>query len=355
MSVVDDFVDARRFDPWPNPRRVRTFPDDDKGADATALYERYCADVEATGYEPVSQTKFGIVLQAVPGITRKKRDGGHYYHGLTVETRQERAEASVRLRLFNREMNARGDEPWAQRWNAHRMKDLASGVECTHDHPPEVDAGLADIGATIAAQVPAATEAEYGPWLRWRPGEPDPGIAIYRAQDQAERANVTAQLAVMEAEDAAKTAEYRALCDASNAAWEAAKAAIVPPVTKCDAMTCEVPDHWSTPETVTVKSVHPIDPTEPRGRGQKATVKVTTGGGHIDWFNLPENAAHRESVAASKSDRHPMPPAPARNYAREAEYRKLRAELARLDQSLAASAASPTSPTSAEGGAFADY
>src|SRR5258705_4464966 len=86
--TVEAYVAERRPEPWPDQYRT--------DIPAKALYERYRAWTEARGDKPLSQVDFGVALQAVPGITRVRIPAGHIYNGLTVETRQERAEDRVR-------------------------------------------------------------------------------------------------------------------------------------------------------------------------------------------------------------------------------------------------------------------
>lgn len=341
MSAIEDFVAERWAQPWKG--RLSRF--DEHEAPAKALYERYREWMEARGDKPLSHVDFGAAVQAVPGVGRARVPSGIVYSGITVETRRERAEAGVRRKLFDPAMAALTDHPGYAKWRAHHDEHARSFSFCEHEpKDPDVIALLAEVEAVIGAQLPAAVETEYGPWLRWQPGEPDPGVAIYRAEDEARRAEIIERIETMQAEDAAEAAKLREEYDAVYPVWQEAQDAIVPPVTRCTAMTCEDSTHWTKAETRTVKSVHPIDPTaDPsgKGRGPKAIVQVTTGGGHIDWVNLPENAAYRESLAAARAIKLPLLVTPRPNPLRKEEYRRLRAELDRLDRDLATSAVSP--------------
>lgn len=166
--AIEEWVSLRRLAPWP-PEWSPYGRGDLSGPEsisASELYKRYRADCEAGERKPLSQPQFGEAMQAIPGITRWREAGGYLYSGLTIETRAERVYATVHWPLFNRELDARGDEPWAQRREAHRLKHVHAYMatrrdadwDCTHDQPPDVVAGLAEVEAAIATDVAAAVE-----------------------------------------------------------------------------------------------------------------------------------------------------------------------------------------------------
>lgn len=328
-ATVEAFVALRWAYPWRT--RVR-WGDDAPEVEAKAVYERYRAETEAAGFRPLSHVDFGVALQAVPGITRTRIPAGHVYTGITVETRQERAEAEVRRSLFSGAMAARADHPGHALWSAHHTSHAMALTYCDHE-PSQLDviALLAEVEAEVADQLSAAVEAKYGPWLRWQPGEPDPGIAIYRAQDEAERDRIVAKIAALQAEDAAEDARLRAPYDAAYPAWQAAVDAIVPPVTRCRAETCETSEHWTIGQRQTFTSAYP----------PYRTKTMVVGGGHTDWFSLPENAAHRESYLAARALQPPPIPQPPGRIGRKREYDQLRRDLEWLERSLARATSEP--------------
>jgi len=141
----------------------------------------YRAWMEERGDKPLSHVDFGVALQAVPGITRRRIPAGNVYSGLTVESRQERAYNAVHTTLLSAEIHARADQPWVQRKEAHRQKHvktmIATGTwsQCDHPEPPDVVAGLAEVEAAIAPAFPLAVEAEYGPLAALPPRGSEPG------------------------------------------------------------------------------------------------------------------------------------------------------------------------------------
>lgn len=330
--TIEDWVTLRLAKPWAG----RIIDHDGGETDAMALYERYVADMDAAGDSRVLSHKlFGVAMGADPRLSRRRTKTGWFYTGLTVETRAERAEASVRPDLFRAAMSGQRDHPGYAKWRAHQDLHRRDWSVCDHESKdPVIVALLAEVETAVANHVPAAAEAQYGPWLRWSPGEPDPGVAIYRAEDEAARDTIIAQLAVMEAEDAAAKAAYGAAYDAAKARQKAAVAAIVPPAIWCDVTSCEDSAHWSPREKYMAPSTWAVDPDE-NGRGEHPIIAHYRGGGHIDMYNLPENAAHRETNEAAKGmRRHGYPPEPRRDYTRESKYRSLRDTLKRLTASL---------------------
>jgi len=193
-SIIEDWVSERRVAPWP-PEWSPWGRGDLSSRDVTGgdLYRRYSADVKATGERPLSHVDFGVALQTIPGLSRHRESAGILWSGLTIETRAERVHAKVHDKLYRDAMDARSGEPWHQRYEAHRLKHIYSFIgghagdfDCTHDQPPDVLAGLAEVEAAIAPDVAAGMKryrAYATPVGAPEPTAPDPFAGLAASDD----------------------------------------------------------------------------------------------------------------------------------------------------------------------------
>lgn len=170
MSAVDDFASEHLDRPWAHGQVGREAP-------AKALYETYVAFVEARGDKPLPMQglrSFGVAIMDIPGISRERIAAGFAYHGITVETRAERARSIV---LYGPDGWGGGLYGEERERRVQEHVDRAHGgrqYDCSHGVPDDV---RAEVIAAIEAQtdlIDQRLEEQFGVLLRWRPGEPEP-------------------------------------------------------------------------------------------------------------------------------------------------------------------------------------
>ncbi|HET7181524.1 MAG TPA: hypothetical protein VFI15_04760 [Candidatus Limnocylindrales bacterium] len=204
MTATDDFIAARRAYPWPD------WNWDYVGAPAGELHANYKAAMIADDRRVLTANQFGAAVVAA-GFERTKRSGGYFYPDLTLETRLERARAEVvrtlRVMEWHRNETPAFREYWENHWSSEHA---AHAWQCDHRPPPELlDPIKADVDRALAAleadgTIAGRIEEGFGPYLRWRPGEPNPGIAMER-----ERKRRLAHRAIEEARAVIAAAEPR--------------------------------------------------------------------------------------------------------------------------------------------------
>jgi len=192
VGALDDFLDAHRLRPWvcfPTDTTLGLCTDRTDGlgagdgAPAAAMHRAYQAYMAAQDPElkVLGQPEFGAGLKARPW-TGWDRPDSIYYRALTVQSREERAVADARRRLL---LTARAAE-----YRRIMAEGLARHVAacrrigCDHEPTPvavdkmhaQADAAVESVPVdpTTQAAIDQLAEERYGPYLRWRPGQPEP-------------------------------------------------------------------------------------------------------------------------------------------------------------------------------------
>jgi hypothetical protein len=180
------FLEARLGSPWTYWAEWH--------APAGALYDAYAAEAGADPERRVmTRNEFSPAVEAL-GFTKTKNAGGFVFEGLTVETRAQRARRNVVATL--------GAPLRDQARSEHEARAHADGSYCDPWRHPIPDNVLAAIAAQVEAdpaRIEARIEAEYGAFLRWRPGDPDPNVAIEAARRERRMAAIPAEIAKFEA------------------------------------------------------------------------------------------------------------------------------------------------------------
>ena len=196
MSVIDAFLDEHRRHPWPvwmgdyDPAARAMFAgiaplaDADAGAEGAGIYGVYVAYVAALGdpsLRTLGQPELGAELKSRPWTGHIRFPEGVVYRGLSIESRAQRAESEVRRSMF-------WDDIYGRLRDASMERHVASCQRPECDHQPPVsaverllDAATAEIAAMVLtpdqqAEVDRLVEERYGPFLRWRDGDPIPAV-----------------------------------------------------------------------------------------------------------------------------------------------------------------------------------
>jgi len=204
MGQLTEWLDERRSEPWP----FTLAGDFDMPAPAKALRDAFAEVRRAEDRTIPSQRDFGMAVKEA-GFEPERTSAGHFYPGLTIESRAERARSNVRDYLGMREVSRLRAE--ADREHRARLHDGDERVPCAHEMPAEVTGRIVEArNAAVAALEADGTAADllerwYGPYLRWRPHEPAKSLALAelaarrRQRDEAEIATLTADLAAVRA------------------------------------------------------------------------------------------------------------------------------------------------------------
>jgi len=197
---IESFAWSHVTYPWP-------IPGGEDGAAAAGLYDAYVATTDASVYHVPIPAEFGEALTDL-GYAKVRVSGGNRYLGLTEESRAARAYEYVthgRFGLYSKEIDRLYKEAEARHMETfdHGAETvLVPGYQDPDDEPrtytralpcspqcnrrllaktrPESDEKavafvlVKERDGTVATMV----EAIFGPYLRWKPGEPNPGIAM---------------------------------------------------------------------------------------------------------------------------------------------------------------------------------
>lgn len=179
MTLLDDFLTERLRLPWPSGNLMYG-----GGARAAELLAVYTEIMRADERRVPSPKEFGAAL-AEKGHEPERDPDGHYYPGLTVETRSARAQSAA-IATLAWEHRSDPTLPDVQSWKEHRERVHDGADQCLHWEMPtaEIERLRPLMAVWLEAheeELTAITE-EYRPYLDWHPGKPNPGIAIEEAQ-----------------------------------------------------------------------------------------------------------------------------------------------------------------------------
>jgi len=174
MTALDRWLLDHRAQPWPD--------DDPVPAPAAALHERYAADMKAQDRATLNHRDFGVALRDA-GYQPTRIEGGNVYAGLTVESRQERAEMAVIPTFYGWGLQEAEDEATG----AHRERMHADGSKCDHPTPESVRATFEDHadayveGCREDGSLAHASRVRFFYYLAEpfnRPGQPNPRLVL---------------------------------------------------------------------------------------------------------------------------------------------------------------------------------
>ena len=202
MSTIEEFISAHVQEPWPKVSGL------DPDAPAGELYARFKSEWHGEG-RCLSHVEFGTGIRAA-GIEPERLPEGIFYPRLSVASREERADRAV-LTMFRRwersSMTLRLRED-------HVARKHADGSQCAHEVPEAVLDAELDAHLERTGLMPFAKERLYGPWLRWRPGQPSPDLLDYWYERDQRMAELRRIIPVAEADAATARAVVGAMPEA---------------------------------------------------------------------------------------------------------------------------------------------
>ena len=217
MGLLEAFKDEHWLHPWADfdcywdvagrpilfcSESTEAYLSDGYGAPAGDMYaQAYKPFLAAQGVRGDGPQAFAEALQGDPRLGYWRDEGSRHYRGLTILSRRERAELAERSRLFWAEVR---DRVYAESAERHRVAAHADGSACEHERKREVamalDATAREEVATMAldadqaSRLAAGIEADFGAYLRWRPGDPEPSAppgAHHHGLTKVERGEVS--------------------------------------------------------------------------------------------------------------------------------------------------------------------